>query len=320
MSLQQPIFITGHRGLVGSAVWRAAAARGLDVVGRTRAELDLTVKADVSREVGAMAPGSIVIASGRVGSILANAEAPADFLDDNLQVQINVLGAAVTHRVPRLLFLGSSAMYPEHAPQPLAENALMRGPLAPSHEAYAMAKLAGAAHVQAIRRQHGLGYVTAIPTNLYGPGDRFDLATGHVLPAMVRRMHEAKVREERHVAVWGSGEARREFLHVDDLASASLFLLEHYDDPEPINVGVGSDLSIRELAGLVREVVGFEGNVVWDRSKPDGAPRRLLDSRAITALGWAPEISLEDGVRSTYAWYLEHLAADAPEQPVGQRI
>ena len=311
MSLQQPIFVTGHRGLVGSAVWRAAGARGLDVVGRTRAELDLTVKADVVREVGAMTPGSIVMASGRVGSILANVESPADFMDDNLQVQTNVLGAAVVHRVPRLLFLGSAAMYPEHAPQPLAENALMRGTLAPTHEAYAMAKLAGAAHVQAIRRQHGLGYITAIPTNLYGPGDHFDLTTGHVLPAMIRRMHEAKVHEERHVAVWGSGEARREFLHVDDLAGACLFLLEHYDSPEPINVGVGSDVSIRELAGLVREAVGFQGNVMWDRSKPAGAPRRLLDSRTLNDLGWSPSISLEEGVRSTYAWYLEHLAVDS---------
>ena len=315
MSFPQPLFVTGHGGLVGSAVCRAADARGLDVVRRTRAELDLTVKADVVREVGAMAPGSIVMASGRVGSILANVESPADFMDDNLQVQTNVLGAAVVHRVPRLLFLGSAAMYPEHAPQPLAENALMRGTLAPTHEAYAMAKLAGAAHVQAIRRQHGLGYITAIPTNLYGPGDHFDLTTGHVLPAMIRRMHEAKVHEERHVAVWGSGDARREFLHVDDLASACLFLLEHYDDAAPINVGVGSDVSIRELAGLVREAVGFQGNVMWDRSKPAGAPRRLLDSRTLNDLGWSPSISLKDGVRSTYAWYLEHLA----RQPVDQR-
>ena len=178
-----------------------------------------------------------------------------------------------------------------------------------------MANLAGSAHVQAIRRQHGQGYITPIHNNLYGPGDHFDLTTGHVLPAMIRRMHEAKVHEERHVAVWGSGDARREFLHVDDLASACLFLLEHYDDAAPINVGVGSDVSIRELAGLVREAVGFQGNVMWDRSKPAGAPRRLLDSRTLNDLGWSPSISLEDGVRSTYAWYLEHLA----RQPVDQR-
>lgn len=308
MPLPQPLFITGHRGLVGSALWRAAQGRGLQVVGRTRDELDLTDKGDVARQVAEMAPGSIVVASGRVGSILANVAEPADFMDDNLQVQINVLGAAVKAKVPRLLFLGSAAMYPEHAPQPLAENNLLRGPVAPSHEAYAMAKLAGAAHVQAVRQQHGLGWITAIPTNLYGPGDRFDLATGHVLPAMIRRMHEANLREERHVAIWGTGDARREFLHVDDLASASLFLLEHYDGAEPVNVGVGQDLSIRELASLVRQVVGFEGNVMWDRSKPDGAPRRLLDSRKINALGWTPTVSLEDGIRSTYAWFVEHVA------------
>jgi GDP-L-fucose synthase len=279
------------------------------VVGRTRAELDLTARADVAREIAAVAPGSIVVASGRVGSILANVAEPAAFLDDNLQIQINVLGAAVTARVPRLLFLGSAAMYPEHAPQPLAENALLRGTLAPSHEAYAMAKLAGAVHVQAIRRQYGLRYITAIPTNVYGPGDQFDLDTGHVLPAMIRRMHEAKVREERHVAMWGSGDARREFLHADDLASACLFLLEHYDGDEPVNVGVGADLTIRELASLVRGVVGFEGTVMWDRSKPDGAPRRLLDSRKINALGWSPTVSLEEGIRSTYDWFLGHVAA-----------
>ena len=312
MSLKQPLFVTGHRGLVGSALCRAAAERGIEAVGRTRAELDLTRREDVVRELGEIAPGSVVLASGRVGSILANVAAPADFLDDNLQIQGNVLSAAVQHRVPRLLFLGSGAMYPEHAPQPLAENNLMRGTLEPAHEAYATAKLAGLAHVQAIRRQHGLGYITAIPTNLYGPGDHFDLATGHVLPAMIRKMHEAKVREERHVAMWGTGAARREFLHVDDLAGACLFLLERYDEPEPVNVGVGHDITIREVAALVRDVVGFEGNVMWDRSKPDGAPRRLLDSRRLTDLGWSPAISLEDGIRGTYAWYLEHLA-DARE-------
>ncbi|MGI8535833.1 MAG: GDP-L-fucose synthase family protein [Mycobacteriales bacterium] len=308
MSVQQPVFITGHRGLVGSALWRAAGDRGVSVVGRTREELDLTEKTAVAREIGAMTPGSIVLASGRVGGILANVAAPADFLDDNLQIQINVLSAAVAHRVPRLLFLGSAAMYPEHAPQPLAENSLLRGTLEPSHEAYAMAKLAGTVHVRAIRQQHGLGYITAIPTNLYGPGDQFDLSTGQVIPAMIRKMHDAKVRDERHVALWGTGDARREFLHVDDLATACLFLLEHYDDPEPINVGVGNDLTIRELAQLVRGVVGFEGSFLWDPSKPGGAQRRLLDSRKIAALGWTPTVSLEDGIRSTYALYLEHLA------------
>lgn len=307
--MQQPLFVTGHRGLVGSALCRQAEARGVAVQTRTRAELDLTSAADVDRHVGEMAPGAVVLASGRVGSIAANVAAPADFLDDNLQIQTNVLRAAVKHRVPRLLFLGSSAMYPEHAPQPLAENQLLRGTLEPAHEAYAMAKLAGTVHVRAIRRQHGLSYITAIPTNLYGPGDDFDLTRGHVLPAMIRRMHEAKVREERHVAMWGTGRSRREFLHVDDLAGACLFLLEDYDADEPVNVGVGEDLTIRELAALVQRVVGYQGNIIWDHSKPDGAPRRLLDSRNLRALGWQPTISLEDGVRSTYDWYVAHLAS-----------
>ena len=311
MPLQQPLFITGHRGLVGSALWRAASRRGIDVVGRTRAELELTSRGDVLREIGAMSPSSIVLASGRVGSIIANINAPADFLDDNLQIQTNVLAAAVAHKVPRLLFLGSSAMYPEHAPQPLAENALFRGTLEPAHEAYAMAKLAGAVQVQAIRRQHRLGYITAIPTNLYGPGDQFDLTQGHVLPAMIRRMHEAKLHEQSDVVLWGTGTSRREFLHVDDLASACMFLLENYDGDEPVNVGVGSDISIGGLATLVQSVVGYAGDIFWDPSKPDGAPRRLLDSRNINTLGWTPTISLEDGIRSTYAWYLEHVAAAA---------
>lgn len=304
MPVPQPLYVTGHRGLVGSAIWRQARAAGVEVVGRTREELDLGMREDVARQIGDMAPGAIVLASGRVGSVLANVDRPADFIQDNLQIQINVLDSAVRHAVPRLLFLGSSAMYPQHAPQPLSELMMMSGPVEPAHSAYAVAKIAGMTQVQAIRRQHGLGYITAVPTNLYGPNDDFDLATAHVVPAMIRRFHEAKLAEDRYVTLWGTGLPRREFLHADDLAAAALFLLEHYDDPAPINVGAGEDVTVGELAALVKQVVGFEGRVVWDTSKPDGVSRRRLDSRNLNALGWTPSISLEDGIRRTYDWYV----------------
>jgi GDP-L-fucose synthase len=305
------MYVAGHRGLVGSAVWREAEARGFDVVGRTHGELDLTVKPDVEAYMQEIKPDSIVLAAARVGGILANSTYPAEFIYDNLQVQLNVLKSAVDNRVPKVLFLGSSCIYPKFAPQPIAENSLLTGPLEPTNDAYAIAKIAGVLHVQAIRRQYGLPYISAMPTNLYGPGDNFDLSSSHVMPAMIRKMHEAKVQEKRYVDMWGTGTPRREFLHVDDVARACLFLLEAYDQPEPINVGTGEDLTIRELANLVKEVVGFEGQLIWDSTKPDGTPRKQLDTRKINDLGWKPLIPLEEGVRSTYEWYLAHVDNDA---------
>jgi GDP-L-fucose synthase len=307
----QPMYIAGHRGLVGSAVWREASARGHSVVGKSHAELDLTVKGDVDAFVAQAKPSSIVLAAARVGGILANSTFPAEFLYDNLQVQLNVIKAAVDNDVPRLLFLGSSCIYPKYAPQPIAESSLLTGPLEPTNDAYAIAKIAGVLHIQAIRRQYGLPYISAMPTNLYGPGDNFDLESSHVLPAMIRKMHDAKVNGNRLVTMWGTGTPRREFLHVDDAARACLFLLDEYDEPEPINVGTGEDLTIRELAMTVKEIVGFEGDLVWDASKPDGTPRKQLDTHKINELGWKPTIGLTDGIRGTYEWFLQHVETDA---------
>jgi GDP-L-fucose synthase len=292
-------------------VWREAETRGISLVGKSHAELDLTVKADVEQYIGDVKPASIVLAAARVGGILANSTFPAEFIYDNLQVQLNVIKSAIDNDVPKLLFLGSSCIYPKFAPQPIAENSLLTGPLEPTNDAYAIAKIAGVLHIQAVRRQYGLPYISAMPTNLYGPGDNFDLQTSHVMPAMIRKMHEAKITEKRYVDMWGTGTPRREFLHVDDLAKACLFLMDNYDEPEPINVGTGEDLTIRELAMLVKEIVGFEGQLVWDSSKPDGTPRKQLDTRKINSLGWKPVIGLEDGIRSTYAWFLEHVNSDA---------
>jgi GDP-L-fucose synthase len=305
------MYVAGHRGLVGSAVWRAAEERGVALVGRTHAELDLRQREPVASFLRETRPETIVMAAARVGGILANSTYPAEFLSDNLQVQLNVLDAAVEVGTPKVLFLGSSCIYPKFAPQPIAENSLLTGPLEPTNDAYAIAKIAGVLQIQAIRRQYGLPYISAMPTNLYGPGDNFDLQSSHVLPAMIRKMHEAKIQEERHVAMWGTGSPKREFLHVDDLAEACLFLLEHYDDPEPINVGTGEDLSILDLANLVKEIVGFEGSLVWDASKPDGTPRKQLDTRRINQLGWKPTVQLEDGIRLTYEWFLAHVDSDA---------
>lgn len=309
--LAELLYVAGHKGLVGSAVCRAAAHRGIPIIGRTRAELDLLNTADVAEFIISTRPDAVIMAAARVGGILANSTFPAEFLQENLQVQLNILQAAVAARVPRVLFLGSSCIYPKYAPQPIQESSLLTGPLEPTNDAYAIAKIAGILHVQAIRRQYGLPYISAMPTNLYGPGDNFDLESSHVLPALIRKMHDAKVLERRYVDLWGTGSARREFLHVDDLAEACLFLLDNYDSPQPINVGTGKDLTIRELANLVRDVVGFEGKLVWDSSKPDGTPRKQLDTRNINSLGWHPRIGLEEGVRSTYAWFLQHHDKDA---------
>jgi GDP-L-fucose synthase len=305
------VYVAGHLGLVGSAVWRRLETCGFnDLVGRSSAALDLRDRDSVNRFFAEQRPQVVVLAAGRVGGIFANATRPADFLSDNLRIQVNVLDAAAENGVERLLFLGSSCIYPKMAPQPIREDSLLTGHLEPTNDAYAIAKIAGVLQVQALRRQHGLPYVSAMPTNLYGPGDNFDLEKSHVMPAMIRRFHDAKLSGAPSVTLWGSGSPRREFLHVDDLARACLFLLEHYDAPEPINVGVGEDLTIRELAETVARVVGFEGGLEWDASKPDGTPRKLLDVTKLTDLGWKAEIDFEDGLRSTYDWFVaEHDSA-----------
>ena len=306
------IHVAGHRGMVGSAVWRRLEAAGYrNLVGRASGELDLRDR-EATREFFAVErPEVVVDAAARVGGIAANAASPADFLSDNLRIQVNLIDSAAEFGVKRLLFLGSSCIYPKFADQPIREESLLTGPIEPTNDAYAIAKIAGVMQVQAMRRQHGLRYISAMPTNLYGPGDNFDLETSHVLPAMIRRFHEAALTGLPSVTLWGSGSPRREFLHVDDLAAACLVLLDRYDDPAPINVGVGEDLTIRELAGMVARIVGFEGAIEWDSSRPDGTPRKLLDVSRIEALGWTPRIGLEEGIAGTWRWHLENAEAAA---------
>ncbi len=301
------VYVAGHRGLAGSAVWRALEQRGVtDLVGVPSADLDLRDRDAVDRFFDDVRPTVVVDAAARVGGILANATQPADFLSDNVRIQVNLLDAAVRTGVQRFLFLGSTCIYPRLAPQPITEDALLTGPLEETNDAYAIAKIAGVLHVQAIRRQHGLPYVSAMPTNLYGPGDNFSATGSHVLPALLRRFHEAARDGVDEVVCWGTGEPRREFLHSDDFASAALFLLEHYDDPAPINVGVGEDLTVKELATTIAQVVGYRGRIVWDSTKPDGTPRKLLSVDRLTRLGWKASVSLREGIESTYRWYLEH--------------
>lgn len=303
------IYVAGHRGLVGSAIWRHFESRGCTgVIGRTSAELDLRDRDATDAFFDRERPEYVVLAAAKVGGILANATYPAEFLSDNLRIQLNVIDAAQRTGVRRLLFLGSSCIYPKQAPQPIHESALLTGPLEPTNDAYAIAKIAGVLHIQAMRREHGASFISAMPTNLYGPGDNFDLESSHVLPALIRRMHGAKERGDVAVTLWGTGSPRREFMHVDDLARACVHLLETYDEPEPINVGVGEDIAIRDLAELVAAVVGYQGELRWDTSKPDGTPRKLLDVSRITALGWKAEIGLRDGIEATYAWYREQPA------------
>jgi GDP-L-fucose synthase len=303
------VYVAGHRGLVGSAVWRHLAGEGFtDLVGRTSGELDLRDRDKTFAFFAEQHPKVVVLAAARVGGILANSTEPADFLSDNLRVQVNVLDAAVEHGVERLLFLGSSCIYPRLAEQPIREEALLTGHLEPTNDAYAIAKIAGIMQTQAIRRQHGRHFISAMPTNLYGEGDNFDLAKSHVLPAMIRRFHEAKA-SAPSVTLWGTGSPRREFLHVDDMARAVLFLLENYDEPEHINVGVGEDLTISELASMVARIVGYDGSLNWDTSKPDGTPRKLLDVSKINGLGWKAQIGLEEGIRATYGWYAAQLTS-----------
>jgi GDP-L-fucose synthase len=303
--------VAGHRGLVGSAVWRRLEAAGFSrLIGATSADLDLRDRDATFAFFAEHRPEVVIDAAARVGGILANRDHPTEFLSDNLRIQVNVMDAALAVATPRLLFLGSSCIYPKYAEQPIRESSLLTGELEPTNDAYAIAKIAGIMHVQAVRRQYGLRWISAMPTNLYGPNDNFDLTSSHVLPALLRRFHDAAATGADEVVLWGTGTPRREFLHVDDLADACLHLLEHYDDAAPINVGVGTDVTIRELAETIAKVVGYTGAIGTDPSKPDGTPRKLLDVSRLSALGWKPGIDLEDGVARVYAWYLDHGRGD----------
>lgn len=300
------IYVAGHRGLVGSALVRRLKAEGYrELLLRSRQELDLRDPAAVDRFFAEERPEYVFLAAARVGGIWANASFPADFIRENLQIQVNVIDAAYRHGARKLLFFGSSCIYPKHAPQPLKEEYLLTGPLEPTNEAYAVATIAGLKMVQAYRRQYGFCGICLMPTNLYGPGDNFDPQTSHVLPALIRRFHEAKVKGAPEVVAWGTGTPRREFLHVDDLADAAVFLMRHYDDERPINVGVGEDVSIRELAEMVADVVGYQGRIVFDPSKPDGTPRKLLDVSRLRELGWSARVPLREGIRQTYEWFVQ---------------
>lgn len=309
MNKHSRVYVAGHRGLVGSALVRRLQAEGYsELLLRSSRELDLRDQAAVERFFAADRPEFVFLAAARVGGIHANDTYPADFIRDNLQIQTNVIDAAYRHGVRKLLFLGSSCIYPKHAPQPMREDCLLTGPLEPTNEWYAIAKIAGLKMCQAYRRQYDFPAISVMPTNLYGPGDNFDLQTSHVLPALIRKFHEAKLANAPAVTIWGTGTPRREFLHVDDLADACLFLMERYDDEQPINVGCGEDVSIRELAQLVQEVIGHRGELVFDTSKPDGTPRKLLEVSRLTALGWQPKVGLSEGIAATYQWFLQHQA------------
>lgn len=304
------IYVAGHRGLVGSALIRALRRAGFEnIVTRTSSQLDLREQTPVRDFFATERPEYVLLAAAHVGGIHANDTYPADFLRDNLQIQTNVIDTAWKNGCAKLLFLGSSCIYPRLAPQPMPESCLMTGPLEPTNQWYALAKIAGIRMCQAYRRQYGFDAVSAMPTNLYGPEDNFHPQNSHVLPALLRRFHEAATRKAPSVTLWGNGTALREFLHVDDMAEACLFLLRHYSGEEHVNVGSGKELSIAQLARLTADTVGYEGRLEWDPSQPDGMPRKLMDSSRLFAMGWAPRISLEEGIAETYAWYREHLAA-----------
>jgi GDP-L-fucose synthase len=303
----EKIFVAGHRGLVGSAIVRQLERDGFaEIVTRDRAQLDLRNEGDVARFFAEERPALVVLAAAKVGGIKPNNDLPVEFLLENLQMQNNVIRAAYDYGVRKLLFLGSSCIYPRHAPQPIPESALLTGPLEPTNEAYAIAKIAGIKLCQAYAREYGANFISVMPTNLYGPNDNFDLLSSHALPALLRKAHIAKMESKPELEVWGSGKPRREFLHVDDMAAACVFLLEKYDSPEIINVGCGEDISIRELAELICEVIGFKGDLAWDSTKPDGTPRKLLDVSKVHALGWRHRIPLREGIARTYEWFLKN--------------
>jgi GDP-L-fucose synthase len=306
MDASASVYVAGHRGLAGSAIWRELERQGFKrLIGRTRKELDLLDAAAARSFFEKERPEYVFVAAAKVGGILANRDQPGEFLFENLQIQNNLIGCARRFGVKKLLFLGSSCIYPKLAPQPLKEEYLLTGPLEPTNEWYAVAKIAGIKLCQAFRRQYGCDFISAMPTNLYGPNDNYDLTTSHVLPALIRKFHEGKASGAASVTCWGSGSPLREFLHADDLAAACVFLMRRYSEEQFINVGYGSDLTIKELAELIRRVVGFKGEIVWDTSKPDGTPRKIMDSSRIFALGWKPKIDLEMGITRAYAEFLK---------------
>ncbi len=302
------IWVAGHTGMVGSAIMQKLRSRGCNILTATRGDLDLTRQADVEDWLGEKKPDAIVVAAARVGGIMANSTQPVAFLVENLQIQTNVFTAAHAVGVDRLLFLGSSCIYPRLARQPMAESALLTGLLEPTNQWYAIAKISGVMTTQAYRREHQRDYISCMPTNLFGPGDSFDLHESHVLTALMVKAHRAKIERSESFEVWGTGTPKREFLFVEDLAEACVFLLEHYSDDETINVGSGSDITIAALAKVVAKVIGFKGIITHDLNKPDGMPRKLLDSSKINALGWNARTSLEEGIAKTYSWYLDHVA------------
>ena len=316
MDQNSRIFVAGHRGLVGSAIVRALRRDGLtSLLLRGRADLDLTDQRTVDAFFANTTPTHVFVAAARVGGIHANRSFPVNFIEENLRIQTNIVSAAQRHGAEKLLFLGSSCIYPKHAAQPITEDALLTGPLEETNQWYAIAKIAGIKLVQAYRQQYGFSGISAMPTNLYGPGDNFDLQTSHVLPALIRKFHEAKQAGAPEVTVWGSGAPKREFLHVDDVADACLHLMHRYDDGAVINIGCGEDISIADVAELVRQVVGYDGQIVFDTSMPDGAPRKLLNVERIVATGWRPRITLADGIADTYRWYLDALSAAPDTSP-----
>ena len=300
------VFVAGHRGMVGGAIVRRLASEGCEIVTADRRELDLRDQAAVRGWMARVRPQALFLAAAKVGGILANDTLPADFLYDNLMIETNLIEAAYRGGIEKLLFLGSSCIYPKFAAQPIREEALLTGPLEPTNEWYAIAKIAGLKLAQAYRRQHGSDFISAMPTNLYGPGDNFDLQSSHVLPALIRKAHEAKLAGAASLEIWGTGSPRREFLFVDDCADACVAIMKTYSDDEHVNVGSGDDVTILELTRLVCDVVGFEGEIVHDLSKPDGTPRKLMAADKLLALGWRPRVALRDGIAATYAHYLEH--------------
>lgn len=309
MNPESKIYVAGHRGLAGSAIVRALKRKGYNnLITRTHAELDLTDQLAVQAFFAAEQPTHVILAAAKVGGIHANDTYPAEFIRDNLAIQTNVIHSAWQSGVDKLVFLGSSCIYPKFAEQPMREDSLLTGPLEPTNEWYAVAKIAGIKMCQAYRKQYGFDAISLMPTNLYGPGDNFNLENSHVLPALLRKFHEAKLNNDPQVVMWGTGSPKREFLHVDDLGDAVVHLTEHYSDSGIVNVGVGTDVSIRELAELVKDVVGYEGEIVNDTSKPDGTPRKLMDVSRLSELGWQAKTSLRDGIESTYAWFLANEA------------